>query len=97
MWQDTFYNSDGCKTKVLATVLSFQSFDACQDVPLKDLSEFMPEKWNPWNEVPMTRWLLPAIPDEQYRARMKTCGNVVVPQCGDLAMAILHRMKLESV
>ena len=69
---------------------------ACQDVALKPLCEFMPEKWNPWNEVPLIHWLLCKIPDEHYRARMKSCGNIVVPQCGDLAMAILHRMKRET-
>ena len=70
---------------------------ACQDVAPKPLCEFLPEKWNPLNEVPLTQWLLPNIPDGHYRARMKSLGNVVVPQTGDLAMTLLHRMFLETI
>ena len=70
---------------------------ACQDISLKPINEFLPEKWNPWNEVPLTRWLLNSIPDAHYRERMRACGTIVVPQCGDLGMALLHRMMLETV
>ncbi len=48
--------------------------------------------WNKQAEVPLEQWLLhekPSLPDSR---RLHTLGNIVIPQCAELAMQIIASM-----
>jgi len=51
----------------------------------------MPEEFNMPNKLPMYRWLTTETPDEESKSRMHLLGNIVVPQCADLAGDLLLR------
>lgn len=48
--------------------------------------------WNPHSKVPIHKWLLEAeCPTNSERLR--TLGNVVIPQCADLAMKLIASLQ----
>ena len=55
------------------------------------MNSFMPEEFNMPNKFSMYRWLAAEKPDEEAKARMHLLGNIVVPQCADLAGDLLLR------
>lgn len=62
---------------------------------LKPLADFSATAFNPLNYLPMSEWLEKSQ-SENAQARLKALGNVVVPQCGELGMELLLRLKLLS-
>ena len=66
-----------------------------QDVEVKDMADFLEPEFNHLNRQPMAQpmatWLSKDS-EENQRNRLTSLGNVVVPQCGALALNLLHRM-----
>lgn len=70
-----------------------QSVASLQDVKLTPWQDFMPlQEWNKLNRQPMWSWL----EEERHHsasARMKQCGNVVVPEQATRAFQILLHLQ----
>ena len=68
---------------------------------VKPLSTFLQPRggeFNKLNKTPLATWLdVKEKLDASYRARMKTLGNLVVPQAGELAFEILFQMRRQCV
>ena len=62
-----------------------------QDIELRPLNSFLPERWNPLNELPMHQGLQATI-SEQEIARLKMLGNIAIPQCAVLASEVMLHM-----
>jgi len=60
-----------------------------QDLTLQPINAIFQEPFNPLNSVPMHQWLTCEKPSEEDLQRFKILGNVVVPQCAQLASNIL--------
>ena len=65
-----------------------------QDIPLQPLGSFLEPHFNALNTVGMAKWLSHSE-SEDYEARMKVLGNLVVPSCANLGCAILQQMARE--
>lgn len=63
-----------------------------QDLPLQPLNKFSQEPFNPLNSLPLHAWLTSKKPTQDDQERLKMLGNVVVPQCAQLAGSILHHV-----
>ena len=61
-----------------------------QGMELKPLASFFRPQWNILSRIPMHLWLTNEI-EEDYRDRMKTLGNIVVPLQGELGMNVIAR------
>ena len=76
---------------------SNKSIPCCQGVTLEPLASFLEPVWNKFNVLPMRVWLSTSTEtDPRYRDRMRTLGNIVVPQTGALGMNILQRLRIAS-
>ena len=63
-----------------------------QDLPLQPLNKFSQEPFNPLNSLPLHAWLTSKKPTQDDQERLKMLGNVVAPQCAQLAGSILHHV-----
>ena len=59
---------------------------------VEPLSKHLHEVWNEPNAVPMDRWLVHSVSQDDRR-RLHQLGNCVVPSMAALAMDILTRVK----
>ena len=59
---------------------------------MEPLAKHMQEVWNAPNAVPMDRWLVDAL-NQDDRTRLHQLGNCVVPCMASLGMAVLMRLK----
>ena len=65
---------------------------ACQDLPLQPIASLTDVTgWNPLNEPTMAAWLAPEATEEDDQ-RLHCCGNIAIPQCGELAALVLHHL-----
>ena len=81
--------------KILCAVMFFFSLKFWmffEQANVEPLSKHLQEVWNEPNAVPMDRWLVQSVSQDDRR-RLHQLGNCVVPSMAALAMDILTRVK----
>lgn len=52
-------------------------------------------RWNPLGEVPLTKWLVPKISEEDHQ-RLVALGNIVMPRVARFALRILSHQSYRA-